>query len=57
VNASDESDKRIAAIEHRLGMIEMFLDSSLRERDGISTDQIRETWHGHAAKRQKPKTK
>jgi hypothetical protein len=48
MSGSPEAD-RLAELERRISMLEAFLDSSLREQQHLSTDQIRETWHATAA--------
>jgi hypothetical protein len=50
MGASDDTD-RLAAIERRLSLIEAFLDSELRERQHLTGDEIRKTWHANAARR------
>jgi hypothetical protein len=38
---------RIADVERRIALIEMFLDAQLRESRGISLDEIRAIWRGN----------
>jgi hypothetical protein len=45
----DNAD-RLAEMERRISLIEAFLDSDLRERLHLSTDEIRAKWRENATK-------
>jgi hypothetical protein len=52
--AASESE-RLADVERRFVLVEMFLDSELRERHGIASDAIRKSWRANAARKAEAK--
>jgi hypothetical protein len=50
VDTLDDTD-RLAAVEHRLALLEAFLDSGVRECQRLSADEIRATWRTNAARK------
>lgn len=40
---------KLADLERRLELVELYLDSDMRERRGVTVDQIREIWRAQAA--------
>ncbi len=37
---------RVAELERRVALLEAFVDVRHREKAGLTTDEIREIWHG-----------
>ena len=38
--------REIAELSRRVGLLEAFVDVRHREKAGLTTDQVREIWHG-----------
>lgn len=43
--------EEIAELKRRVALLEAFLDTELRARQGLTTDDIRKAWHDNAARR------
>lgn len=41
-----ELEREIADLKRRVGLLESFVDVRHREKAGLTTDEIREIWHG-----------
>jgi hypothetical protein len=41
-----ELKKQIARLEHRLQLLELYVDSEKREREGWTLDRVRDAWRG-----------
>jgi len=41
-----ELEREVADLKQRVELLEAFVDARHREKTGLTTDQIREIWHG-----------
>jgi hypothetical protein len=44
--AKPSEDDRLAELERRVALLEAFVDVRHREKAGLTTEEIREIWHG-----------